>query len=288
MNPTPEQFLAALALIEKLSPAPKVLGKVLALLRNVDSSLQDIEELIRVDSALTTDIVKSANSLLYGSGEKVTSLDRALQRVGFKESIRLVNLSVAKTVSRRELIYYGITAEDYWSESLFNGLLMESLANATQMGDPSEAYTAGLLRYVGRLVINEILRNMRSDVLWDGLAQLDGWERETIGLTHADVGAKLLRAWNLPEAIVEAIGNQNVIVQEGQTLPPLSEALVFCTQVQAHRAEYLKEQEALDNWDVLLAENNYAQKNRITKEVMNSVWAHSQRNLELIKRSLTA
>jgi hypothetical protein len=93
-----------------------------------------------------------------------------------KETIRILNLAVAKIVSSRDLGCYGIIASDFWAESLFNGLFMQELAKATGENDPEEAYTAGLLRFIGRLAINQTIENLHSGIFWDGSESLTDWE----------------------------------------------------------------------------------------------------------------
>jgi HD-like signal output (HDOD) protein len=205
MKPTQEHYLKAIAEIERFSPAPRVLGQAMALLREPDTNLSGITELIKTDTALTTDILRGANSAFYGMGERVSSLDRAVQKIGFKECIRLLNLAVAHTLAARRLSCYGIAAEDFWAESLFNGLFMETLARQTGTIDPDTAHTAGLLRYVGRLAINRCLEDLGESQQWDRQSWLPVWELEHIGFSQTFAAAKLLRAWQFSEEIVGAI-----------------------------------------------------------------------------------
>jgi HD-like signal output (HDOD) protein len=205
MKPTQEHYLEAIAKIEKFSPAPRVLGQAMTLLRAPDTDLSEFTDLIKTDTALTTDVLRGANSAFYGLGERVSSLDRAVQRIGFKECIRLINLSVAHTLAARRLSCYGIAAEDFWAESLFNGLFMETLARKTGAIDPDTAHTAGLLRYVGRLAINRCLEDLGDKQQWDRQSWLPVWELEHVGFSQTFAAGKLLRAWQFSEEIVRAI-----------------------------------------------------------------------------------
>lgn len=205
MKPTQEHYLEAIAKIAKFSPAPRVLAQAMALLRSPDTDLSEFTDLIKTDTALTTDVLRGANSAFYGLGERVSSLDRAVQRIGFKECIRLLNLSVAHTLAARRLSCYGIAAEDFWAESLFNGVFMETLARKTAMIDPDTAHTAGLLRYVGRLAINSCLEDLGEKQQWDRQSWLPVWELEQVGFSQTFAAGKLLRAWQFSEEIVRAI-----------------------------------------------------------------------------------
>lgn len=209
MRPTKEQYLSAIVTIEKFSPAPRVLAKALTLLRDPDSDLETIGALIKSDPALTADIIRGANSAYFGAGERVTSLDRAVQKIGFRESIRLLNLAVAHTLSARDLGSYGIAAEDFWAESLFNGLLLEELARVCGQGDPDEAHTIGLLRYIGRLAINQAIHDLGGGLFWDASAPIEEWELAEVGFPQTHAAAALLRAWQFTPTIVQAIEWQN-------------------------------------------------------------------------------
>jgi HD-like signal output (HDOD) protein len=205
MKPTKEQFLAAILKIERFSPAPLVLSKAMGLLRNPNSDLDDIVALIRTDAALTADIIRGANSAFYGVGERVSSLDRALQKIGFRESVRLLNHTVAHLAAGRNLGSYGIAAEDFWAESLFHGLLLEELAKETGAVSADDAHTAGLLRYIGRLAINQSIDDLGGGLFWLEPESVEQWELENVGVTQAQAGALLLKQWQFPDATVLAV-----------------------------------------------------------------------------------
>lgn len=61
-----------------------MLSKALSLLRNPNAEIGDIATLIRADAALAADIIRGSNSAFYGAGERISSLDLALQRIGFR------------------------------------------------------------------------------------------------------------------------------------------------------------------------------------------------------------
>jgi HD-like signal output (HDOD) protein len=209
MTPSKDQFLAALAKIEQLFPAPRTLGRALFLLRNAQSDLGDIAGLISCDPALAADVLRCANSAYYGFGIRITAIDQAVQKIGFRETIRLLSLIVAHGAASRDLGSYGIGADDFWAESLFSGLLLENIARATRDVDSDEAYTAGLLRFIGRLAINQTIEDFGGGLFWNGESTLDDWERDHVGMTQAKAGALLLRKWQFAESTAEAVENQN-------------------------------------------------------------------------------
>ncbi len=210
MPPAPrEEFLNAIARIEKLAPAPRTLARALQLLKDPDSALHSIAKLISCDSALAVEVLRCANSAAYSRKAPTADVGEALQVIGFHETIRLVSLVAGHQTTNRNLGSYGIAAGDFWAESLFNGLLLEALANHVGVMDAGEAYTAGLLRFVGRLAIDHVLFESGGNLFWDGQAPLSQWERENVGLTQSEVAGRLLRTWEFPEHMILAIEKQD-------------------------------------------------------------------------------
>lgn len=222
----PDALLAAIAKIEKLYPVPRTLGRALSLLRDPHADLDDIAPLIGYDTSLTAHIIRSANSAFYATAERAKTVNEAVQIIGFRETIRLVSLVVAQTTSHRYLACYGIQGEDFWAESVFNGLFLQRLTRLTVSCDPEEAYTAGLLRFVGRLAIDQAVEDLGVELLWDRKMSIDAWEKQTVGVTQSFAGAHLLRAWQFSEEFVEAIERQDD--PAAAALPnPLAQAIQF-------------------------------------------------------------
>lgn len=230
MKPTKNEFLAAIAEIEQLSPAPRVLCRALPLLRDPNCDLRDVVALIKVDTALTADIIRGANSAFYGADDQVSSLDRAVQKIGLRESFRLLNLAVAHIFAARDLGSYGISADEFWAESLFHGLLLQELARVTGDYDTDTANTMGLLRFIGRLAINQSIADLGAGLFWQGDVSLDDWELDSVGFAQSYAAAVLLRAWRFPEELCEAIEYQTE-PEKAAASNWLAQALAFSSQV---------------------------------------------------------
>jgi HD-like signal output (HDOD) protein len=189
-----------------LPPALGIFGRLQTRLRDPDSELADIVELVRVDPALTFQVIRLSNSVLYGLKNRCHSLDEAVARVGFAEIQQLVGLVVAKQSFQGELALYQISAGLLWENAVAIGSLMSAFA-ARAGGDPAAAataYSTGLLRNIGKVVLNNYTRAVR----YPGEAErpdLHAWERETYGLTAVEVTALLLEHWRFSPATVAAM-----------------------------------------------------------------------------------
>lgn len=208
LQPTKEQFLVALAEIEGFSAAPVILANTMRTLRDPQASIGRIAALVGGDAALAADIIRCANSVYHGAG-RCHSIGEAVQKIGLKETVRLLNYAVARIVSGRDLDHYGINGVDFWAESLFNGLFLQALAQTTGQADPEVAYPVGLLRFIGRLAINQSIKNLHGAQFWVGAESIAQWELATVGLVQAQAGARLLDRWRFSDLIVQAIAGQD-------------------------------------------------------------------------------
>lgn len=200
-------FREAVTRIETLYSTPQILGRAMKLVRRTDVGLNQIVDLVNLDQSLTADLLHLSNTALFRRGEPCTRLSDALQRLGINELIRMICLSLSKNLFGKDLAFYGITASQYWTESVWSALVMESLARSRHM-DPSEAYVVGLLSQIGKVLINEALLGKNTALLWDGRKPVEAWEIEYVGFTHAAAGPLLLRRWEFPESIVRPISEQ--------------------------------------------------------------------------------
>ncbi len=226
MKNSQEQFRIAIARIEKFSPAPAILARALTLLRDPHSDISDIAKLVGSDPSLTADLIRCANSVFYGTGEPNQTIAEAVQKIGSNETIRLLNLAVTRVVAKKHLGCYGISADNFWAESLFNGLFLRNLASATGRAEADQAYTVGLLRFLGRLAINQAIEDNGGGLFWLGQESISAWEQESVGFVQAHAGATLLGKWKFSDDMVQAIAGQD----DPSSLPApnwLAEALQF-------------------------------------------------------------
>ena len=87
----------------RLPPSLGVLGRLQTLLQDPEANLDDIVELVNIDPALTFQVIKLANSALYGLRSRCESLDEAVARVGFGDIHQIVGLAVSRHAFQGEL-----------------------------------------------------------------------------------------------------------------------------------------------------------------------------------------
>jgi len=192
-----------IALGNKLAPAAATFGRLRVLLQDPETDLGEIVQLIRVDSALSFHVVRMSNSVLFGLRERTDSLDAAVGRVGLKEIFRLVGLAAAQQVCQQDLRTYRLPAQRLWENAVATAAAAEVLAGRGGR-DTGLAYSAGLLRTIGRVILD----GARSGKIYPGEAEwpsVADWERKTFGITSAEATTILLEHWRFPGEVVESM-----------------------------------------------------------------------------------
>src|SRR5690606_22395725 len=114
-----------------------------------------------------------------------------------------VGLAAAQQACQRDLVHYRLRADRLWENSVATAAAAEVLAGAAGC-DAGFAYTAGLLRSVGRVIVDGAAGGQvyPGEAEWPLVAE---WEQSTFGITAAEVTAVLLEHWRFPAEIVDAV-----------------------------------------------------------------------------------
>lgn len=212
-----QQFRAEVIARKNLPTIPAVLAQILQLVDKENTSAKDLIGVIEHDQALTGKILRLANSAFFGQARRVATIPRAVMLLGFS-TVRNLALGVkvwdalAGGLARQRL-------EQLWAHAVLVAVSAKQMAGKLRAGDPDEAFTAGLLHDVGRIVLAQRFKEDYWKVV-GGAAEsepVEAIEQATFGVDHSEVGAWLLEAWELPPAIVEAARAHHAIPAKSGT-----------------------------------------------------------------------
>jgi HD-like signal output (HDOD) protein len=201
-SPVPRATL--LHVVKTMPSAPQILARISHLMLSMDSELDDITSLLKRDPALTARIIRISNSAAYNTGTPFASIEDALARVGLTEVYRLAGFAAIAQVSDASLLRYGVTGAELRENSLLSALIMEALARPAGV-DPRAAYTAGLLRSVGKIALDRLTRDRAYGSGGGIRGALAEWESGFIGLSNCEAAAIILEEWRFSEPTIVAI-----------------------------------------------------------------------------------
>lgn len=190
-----------------LPTLPTVVAKMLELVDNPKTSASTLAGLISRDQVLTAKILKLANSSFYAFPRQIATVKLALVVLGF-ESVKemALSFSVLGSFKGENSKYFDTSL--FWQHSVSVGACTRMLARETCYRLAGEAFVAGLLHDIGKVVLNHYLPREFAEIqvrVFEKGVPCETAEMEMIGATHAEVGAWLAERWNLPIPLVEAI-----------------------------------------------------------------------------------
>ncbi len=207
---------------ERIDPLPASITRLLRLTNDPSSSMADMAEVIRYDPILTVDVLRLANSARSAVRDPVSEVSVAVARLGTAE---VLGLAMKRAVQGRMTVAlraYGMDADELWRHSLTSAIAAEVVSDVSTIRIPGHASTAALLHDVGKLVIAKALPNELSDHLAHVSSTdprpLDEIEREILGTDHGEVGASVVRSWEMPMSIQIALINHHNITDASDTL----------------------------------------------------------------------
>jgi HD-like signal output (HDOD) protein len=197
-----------------------------------DTSINEIVEVIKHDQALTTRILRVANSAYYSPWEKVTTIDRALVILGFNRILALaLSVSLINHFSPKSS-FEGFELSLFWAHTIAVAAFSENLARQWDSIDPGDAFTAGILLVMLIYFEEEFKRVLKKAA--DAKIDFFAAEMSELGVNHAFVASILLRHWEIPEILVGAIENHHQLL-----VPEDDLRLTACVNFANFTAKYI-------------------------------------------------
>jgi HD-like signal output (HDOD) protein len=183
-----------------LPPFPAIAIRVMQLLSDDDVRLKELSELIRVDQVFSGQIMRLANSPLFGFRVEIKSILQATALLGVDRIKAVVLTAGMRSYLRQPLRVPAL--RQCWRHSLASAIVSERLGQASLV-EAGFAYTAGLLHDVGRLALMTAQPLRYAKLIADaeeGAFDVLDREREWFGIDHCEAGQWLLENWKLPQA----------------------------------------------------------------------------------------
>ncbi|OOZ39359.1 hypothetical protein BOW53_11935 [Solemya pervernicosa gill symbiont] len=195
----------------QISSLPVIYRRLDEAINDPYSDLMSVANILSEDAALSARLLRVANSAMFSFPAAVDTISRAITIIGTKQ---LRDLVLATSVID---MFEGVPEEyvnmdSFWRHSIATGISARVVAAYRRESNVERFYVVGLLHDIGRLVMYlqiPVLANEAIQYSMTNGLPLYRAERELIGFDHTDVGHSLLKAWNLPESLQEAVGNHH-------------------------------------------------------------------------------
>jgi len=203
-NDIPDKILVEVAAFPSM---PRAGFKLRALLNKVDVELTEIEEILRHDPGLATNVLRLANSAFFGLSQKVGSLKQAVMLLGVKRFAQIaVSASMSKTMENA-VEGYDLSPGELWHHSIAVSNTAEALAKNRKIDRTDDVFTPALVHDMGKLVLDKFVKEDLQKIksITSKAVPLEVAEQMVLGTDHAEIGALILARWSFPMDIVNAV-----------------------------------------------------------------------------------
>ncbi|MCW9014553.1 MAG: HDOD domain-containing protein [Gammaproteobacteria bacterium] len=200
----------------KLPSLPHILINLLRACRDDDICFTTISDIISKDAALSAKVISVANSPVYGHARHLESLKHILMFLGL-DTIKSITITASvKQFFSRYSNEKSLFLKDFWKHALRCATIAKSLARLTNYKYVEEAYIAGLLHDIGKLVLENHAEFDYSSIAHSTYPdqKLLDIENESFKITHDDLGARLLEKWGLNELISDAVRYHHASIED--------------------------------------------------------------------------
>jgi HD-like signal output (HDOD) protein len=189
--------------VDKLPTPPDIYFDLTRLMQSPTSSVTDVAQVVTRDPALAAKLLQLVNSAYFGTGQVTTSIQQAVALLG-TDRLRYIALTASVFSSPGADDACGFSLQDLQRGAMRAAWLARTVAEPASR---DEAFASTLLHDVGHVVLalgrgSEFQAFRERAVAGEPQIQL---ELELFGVTHADVGARLLAIWGLPSTIVDVV-----------------------------------------------------------------------------------
>lgn len=219
--------------LQALAPLPDIAMRLLALLDDPDVALREIANVAVRDVGISATMLRMANSPMFGLRGRVGSISDALRVIGTAQARLLVLASGISQAAQKELPHYGLAAGAFMRHSELVANLTMYVAYEVRYTNIGNAYSAGLLHDIGKIVINGLIQQQapgRGATVEAEMRRLGGSlleaEVSLCGSTHAQVGSQLGELWSLPAELSQALA-----LHHAEPTPENERTLAWCVSV---------------------------------------------------------
>nr|WP_303649987.1 HDOD domain-containing protein [Desulfobotulus pelophilus] len=179
---------------------PEILIRAKNIVDSPYSDIRDLAQILEKDQAMTTRLLKLANSAYYGLRHPVDSAHKACLVLGEQTLLQMITLVSTSRLFSNSLDGYDLEAATVFSHVLFVALASREICRLRFKDLEKSAFAAGLLHDAGMLILDQHIRKnkqayqkLRADGMPQHLA-----EKKLFGYDHGEIGHDFCLNWNVP------------------------------------------------------------------------------------------
>lgn len=224
-----------------LPTLPEVALRVREVVDEPEVTSADLAEIIVTDAALSTRLIKVANSPLYRGTRAIENIQMAVSRLGQTLIRNLVTSLVMEQMFQATSNRLDKRLHDLWEHSTEVAAISQVLASKQSGIKADEAMLAGLIHDIGMLPI--LMKAEDSPELIRDTAALDS----VLANLHTRVGEAILKSWDFPESLIAVAGEHENLERDSENGPDLVDIVQVANLQSYYHTENALSEDELEN-----------------------------------------
>ncbi|PCJ17682.1 MAG: hypothetical protein COB02_12755 [Candidatus Cloacimonadota bacterium] len=200
--------------IQSVSTIPAIALQILSVIDDPNSSINELEKLIKLDPSLSSKVLNMANSAYFGLTSPIYEIKNAIINLGFRTVTEIaLSASVCDSFkSNQKIAHY--TRSGLWEHSVAVALCSRLIAKTIKAPYEEIIFSIGILHDLGIIMFDQYLHQQFVSILNDPDIQnynLIELETELLGFNHQDLVQEVLKNWKLPEEFKLSISNHHLV-----------------------------------------------------------------------------
>jgi len=176
--------------------------KIITLLNNPESNFEHIVD--RLSPDISTRFLNIANSAYYG--REVRSISFAVKLLGYSKMKDILITSILMDHFTNRLKDFRF--DRFMKQAQFSATVARLLGEILEFSRPDDLFTVATLQNMGKLVIAVYFKAEHKKIITLKKTQelsTSEAEKKILGIRHGEIGALVLKRFNIPDDICEAV-----------------------------------------------------------------------------------
>lgn len=219
--------------VEQFPSLPKTGTQLLSIIDKPNTTVDEIEKVLRYDPGLAANFLKLANSPFFGIPSKVSSVKQAITLLGFERLKHIVLATFTSAIMDNEVLGWDLRPLNLWQHSIFVSSVATGLAKYKKLSDSNDLFTSALLHDIGKVALGKFVKEHLSvikEIISKGVPAVVA-ENMVLETDHAEIGAQILAQWSFPPDVVNAVRyhhNPDILHNKNIKIDLLHLADLFC------------------------------------------------------------
>lgn len=196
--------------VESLPPLPRTIILIEEYRRKSEKEISELHDIISKDALIVTNLLKIANSAMFGFRSKVETPLRAISLLGINFTISVAISASSQKLLVTTLAPYGLTNDNFMNSSNIASVLASLWLGKIDESIRDEIILPALLIDIGKYIIADMILNEQKEKefkakIEEGILSIEEVEKEFLGFSSSYVTAQIFKHWKLSPNLINSI-----------------------------------------------------------------------------------